>query len=315
MTFYIDVFSSCNLACPSCPVSNLRSDPDHAPKGLMTEDLLRRILDKATREAEVSSVALFNWTEPLLHPKLAELVRVVKGFGLFCSLSSNLNVLRHADEVLAAGVDWFRISVSGFNQDVYQRTHRGGDIEKVKVNMIALAGARQRTGSNVDIEVFFHRYLGNFGDELEMRRFAECLGFRFVAGWAQMMPVEKVLTYADPARPEAPLTIEDYELIERLALPLEEAIAATSRQPVETCPLQDDYMTLDVEGNVYLCCAVSARSSNRLGSFLDTSTEDLQQMKRAHRLCGPCMKKGLPLYLEHRLPEFQEIGGRLRPAP
>jgi len=295
-------------------VSNLRSDPDRPPKGLMSADLLRRVLDKATRETEVTSVALFNWTEPLLHPQLAALVGIVKRYGLFCSLSSNLNVLRHADDVLAAGVDWFRISVSGFHQDVYQRTHRGGDIEMVKANMRELAAAKRRTGSSVDIEVFFHRYLGNFGDELEMRRYAEGLGFRFVAGWAQMMPVEKVLSYVDPANPEAALSAEDYELIERLSLPLEEAVSLTSLHPVSSCPLQDDYMTLDVEGNVYLCCATSARSSNRLGSFLLTSTEELQRMKQAHRLCGPCMKKGLPLYLEHKLPEFDQMGNRARPA-
>lgn len=314
MTFYIDVFSSCNLRCPSCPVSNFRSEPERPVKGLMSPERLRQILEKATRETEVISVALFNWTEPLLHPRLAELIRVVKSFGLTCSLSSNLNILRNVDEILLAGVDWFRISLSGFRQEVYERTHARGDVEQVKTNMLKLAAAKRRTGSPVDIEVFFHRYRGNLRDELLMRAFAEGLGFRFIAVWAQMMPVEKVLTYSDPSHPMVPLTPEDYETIERLALPLDEVLDRTSQRPVNACPLQDDYMTLDVEGNVHLCCAVSSRKSNQLGQFLTTPVEEFQRMKRAHPLCGPCMARGLPLYLEHRLPEFDEIGRRLRPV-
>ena len=34
-----------------------------------------------------------------------------------------------------------------------------------------------------------------------MRKLVESLGFRFVAAWAQMMPVEKVLTYVEPSEP------------------------------------------------------------------------------------------------------------------
>jgi len=313
MTFYIDAFSSCTLRCPSCPVANLSREDARPAKGLMTEALLRQILDKATREAVVASVALFNWTEPLLHPRLAELVRVVKSYGLKCSISSHLNVMRGIDDLLSAGVDWFRVSLSGYRQEVYERTHRGGEIEKVKANMVELAAAKRRTGATTDIEVFFHRYRGNLADELMMRRFAEDLGFRFSAAWAQVMPVEKILSYADPVQPLVRLTDDDYELIERLVLPLDEVLSLTAQRPVSTCPLQDDYMTLDVEGNAYLCCATSSRHSNRLASFLETPLSELQQMKRTHPLCGPCMAKGLPLYLEHRLAEFDQIGYALRP--
>jgi len=311
MTFYIDIISGCNLRCPSCPVSDKPSRNGTPPvRGLMTKELLRKILDKATAECSISSVGLFNWTEPMLHPDVAELVTTVKSYGLFCSISSNLNVLRDVDAVLSAGLDWFRVSVSGFTQENYGHTHRGGDIDVVKANMRELAAARRRTGSKADIEVFFHRYLGNLDDEVNMRHLAEDLGFRFVAAWAQMMPVEKVLSYVDPDEPLVTLDNDDKAIIERLALPLGAAIAATTAHQETRCSLQDDYMTIDVAGNVNLCCAVSNRVSNRLASFLDTPLIDLQQRKAAHTLCGKCMSKGLPIYLEHRMPKTFEALAR-----
>jgi len=305
MTVYIDIFGACNLRCPSCPVSG--GPNERAPKGLMSADMLGRILDKATAECAVSSVGLFNWTEPLLHPAVAEMVSVVKSRDLYCSISSNLNVMRDIEAVLAAGLDWLRISVSGFGKESYAQTHRGGDIEAVKDNMRGLAEAVKRTGARTDIEVFFHRYIGNIDDEVRMREFAEGLGFRFVAAWAQMMPVEKVLSYVDPENPEMMLAESDFEVIDRLALPLKDAVALTARYPVSHCPMQDDYLAIDVAGDVALCCAVSNVSGNRIGGFLDTPLADLQARKHAHPLCGKCMKQGLPLYLEHRVPGFGDL--------
>ena len=85
--FYIDVFSYCNLRCPTCIVGNKYGDIGAWPKGLMAPELLGRILDKAQSECEIQSVGLYNWTEPLLHPNLAELVRKVKSRNLSCALS------------------------------------------------------------------------------------------------------------------------------------------------------------------------------------------------------------------------------------
>src|SRR6266567_366703 len=99
--FYIDVFSYCNLRCPSCIVGNKYGDISAWPKGLMEPRLLQKIIDKALSECIVSGVGLYNWTEPLLHPDIASLVRVIKSSNVVCWLSSNLNVLRDPKKLLA----------------------------------------------------------------------------------------------------------------------------------------------------------------------------------------------------------------------
>ena len=152
--FYIDVFSYCNLRCPSCLVGARYGALGEWPRGLMSPGLLRRILDKALRECRIEAVGLYNWTEPLLHPEIPALVRAIKSRGLVCSLSSNLNVLREPEALLAEHPDYLRISISGFTQEIYARGHREGDIERVKHNMRRLVAARDTVQSNTHIEVY-----------------------------------------------------------------------------------------------------------------------------------------------------------------
>lgn len=124
----IDVVGNCNLKCPSCPVGNWGEFSQ--PQKSMSTGLLSRILDKAKEECVVSGVGLFNWTEPLLHPDLAGMVKIVQDKGIKCSLSSNLNITKNLSDVLSVNPSSFRISLSGFSQSVYSKTHRGGGYKK-----------------------------------------------------------------------------------------------------------------------------------------------------------------------------------------
>jgi molybdenum cofactor biosynthesis enzyme MoaA len=195
--FYIDVFSYCNLRCPSCLVGNKFGHTGAWPRGLMSPALLGQILDKALSECGVSVVALYNWTEPLLHPEIATLIRTVKARGLPCSVSSNLNVLRDPEKLLGSGLDWLRVSLSGFTQSVYSRAHRGGDVEKVENNMSRLATAKAATGAHTNIEVFYHQYRYNEDEIKPMEALSRSLGFEFKSTLGYVTTVEKILAVVE----------------------------------------------------------------------------------------------------------------------
>src|SRR5438876_585328 len=132
--YNIDVIEGCNLRCPSCPVGNFREA--ERPRGRMSVEMFDAIMDKVACETpNVQHVGLFSWTEPLLHPELARIIASVKAHGFSCHLSSNLNRIDRLEQVVASNPDRFRISLSGFTQEVYQQTHSGGNIEQVKANM------------------------------------------------------------------------------------------------------------------------------------------------------------------------------------
>ncbi len=309
VTVYIDVFGYCNLRCPSCPVGNWPKDEEKAhTAGMIEEKTLRSIIEKAMAESTVSSVGLFNWTEPLLNPNVNHLVRVVRSYGLSCSISSNLNILKDPEGLLEAGLDWLRISLSGFTQEIYGHYHKKGNIDRVMENMRRLAKARDATGATTDIEVFFHKYVDNGDDEVKMKTYAKELGFRFVAAWAYLMPVEKMLAIAAPDDKNASqLTNQDHQLIDRLALSPEEALKVTRQKKSGKCELYD-FLTIDIRGNLFLCCAASGRPQNRIANYLEEGLPDIYRKQRRHAMCGSCLKHGLPELYGHSHHEFLDIG-------
>lgn len=298
---FIDVFSHCNLRCPSCLVGNRYGNTAEWPKGLMSADTVDRILTKAKRECTVQWLGLFNWTEPLLHPDIVDIVRVVKRHQIPLSLSSNLNVLRDPDHLLAANPDFLRISLSGFTQEVYERGHRGGDIETVKQNMIELARSKMQVGSTTQVEVFYHKYLYNLHEMDAMKAFAESMGFHFTAYLAQIYPVEKIIAIENGT-----VSAADLQVLDALALPLDQALAFTRAKGFSKCTLLDDQITIDVNGNVVICCSSSMNRSNVICNFLETPLEEIQRLRNIHSLCGSCIAKGIPDYLASQ-PEFEDI--------
>jgi MoaA/NifB/PqqE/SkfB family radical SAM enzyme len=289
--FYVDIVSGCNLACPSCPIGNSRDVP--TAKGFMSPELLDRIVRKSVDECGRVEYGLYNWTEPFLHPDLPAMVRRVQSRGIPCSLSTNLNIIRELDAVLQENPAKIKISLSGFDVSTYEHTHRNGDIERVKRNLAELAAARERTRSATRIVVGFHRYLGNHADESRMRALAQSLGFDFEPQWAYLMPLEKVLAFADPSETDVVLADEDRRLIDKLALPLDGALRVSRNSPPKPCQLRARQMSLNVRGEVMLCCVVYDQKKYSLGSYLDLPLAALQEMKYRHPQCGPCMRNGL----------------------
>lgn len=296
-SFDVDIVGRCNLACPSCPVGNM---PGLAlQSGYMAPEFLDEIVTKALSECHVTNFALYNWTEPFIHPHLPEMVRVVKSHGIGCDLSTNLNLAKQIEPVVAAGPDQIKISVSGFSQENYGITHRGGDIDLVKDNMMKLAEAKKATQSKTRIIVVFHRYLHNQEDELQMRAFAQSLGFDFTTYWAYLMPLEKNLAFLGHKDAATELNEEDRSLIDRLALPLDRAIEVSRAAPERDCRLRERQMAINSEGNVMLCCSVFDQSRYTLAPFLETSLEELQAMKYGHDMCASCMHEGLHVLMTY----------------
>ncbi|MCW8914831.1 MAG: radical SAM protein [Magnetovibrio sp.] len=304
--FDIDIVGTCNLRCPSCPVGNLREAG--TSEKYMRPEMLDSIITKAKSECRVYGVYLYNWTEPFLHPNLADMIQIVRSHGIPCGISTNLNILKNIDDVMEADLQMFKVSVSGFTQDVYSQTHRRGDIEVVKRNMAEVAKAKKRTGSSVRLVVAYHRYLGNHEDEEAMREYAESLGYEFEPAWAYLMPLEKMLAFVDNDAIDVEINEEDQHTIDRLALPLADAVEAAKNTNNRVCPLRAKQMAITASGDVMLCCTAFNQDKYKLGSFLDTPLDDLQAMKYSHDLCGACMKNGLHEFFTYGSDELDDIG-------
>lgn len=299
---YMDLVGTCNLRCPSCPVGN--TSPTSG-SGLLDLELFESIIEKAAREYNVSFVGLFNWTEPMIHPRLPDFIRTVHKYGIKCHLSSNLNLLRNPDAVLAEAPEYFRISLSGFRQETYGVTHAAGDIEKVKRNMKLLAESKRRVGNTTtNIQVCYHRYLHNLSELTEMQEYAASLGFGWYSNWAYLLPIEKAMELAEDRLPE-----RDAEFVDsQFALPTREAVKVAKEFRDAPCRLLKEQLVLDMKGNVVLCCTVYDLKNNALGNFLSMSVADFMKAKEGHPTCDRCMANGLHSYASyHENPQLQRI--------
>ncbi len=302
MELYMDVVGTCNLRCPSCPVGNMGAIN---PSGLMDKAMFARILAKAAREYQITRAGLYSWAEAFLHPELPELIRIVRRHGIFCSLSTNLNLLRDPDELFRASPEELRISLSGFTQPVYSRTHAKGNIERVKENMRLLSEARRRAEyCTTAIHVYYHKYKHNLHEVQPMRDYATSLGFAWLEDWAFYMPLEKVIDAV-----EGNLDADERAFLEdQFALPIVEAVHAAEQFRKEPCRMWEEQIVLDVQGNAMLCCGIYDSKANTLGAFLDLSPEQLVKAKTGHPTCDRCTQHGIHRYFDYfRHPQLRPM--------
>lgn len=307
MHMYLDIVGSCNLKCPSCPMGNSQNNNYKKP---MSIDLFSKIVKKAKKEG-IGSIYLYNWTEPLIHPKVGEFIAITESNGIRCGISSNLNISKNVDESIKSNPSFFRISVSGFSQDVYKIGHAGGDIEAVKKNMILLAELKAKYQSKTHIEVYYHRYLDNIDDEVRMKKFSEELGFQFSSGMSIMMPLEKVMSVVDSE--ESKISEEDKKIMARMVLPPSpEVIKLANIYKSSSCSLKDGMLTLDAEGDVTICCSVFDQKKHSVGNYLNFSINEIQRKKNTEpqcaSICNECMNKGLHIYSQCPSQIFEGYG-------
>lgn len=307
MHMYIDLVGTCNLSCPSCPIGN--SENNNYKKAI-SFDLMDKITSKAKMDG-VKSIYMYNWTEPLLHNKIGDFVRMIEDKGMTSGISSNLNITKNIDEAISANPSFFRISLSGFNQDTYQKGHAGGNIELVKSNMRLLGELKKKYSAKTIIEVYFHRYLDNISEEPAMRQFAEDLGFRFSSAFATMMPLEKTLAIAEGN--EEFISDKDRKVLGRIALPpTGETLALSKKMASLPCNLRDEMLTLDCAGNAVLCCTVFDQKKYNVGSYIELSLAEITIKKNSlpncTEMCNRCMNNGLHVYAQHsHTSRFEEI--------
>jgi hypothetical protein len=257
----------------------------------MSPETFEEIVSKIERETPVvKRIDLFNWGEPTLHPRLPQFLGIARRRGLPVVLSSNLNTRCDLEELVRQEPAGIHVSLSGFTQETYERSHPGGDIERVIANLRRLRGILDRLGSRTRVRVTYYCYLDNLGEDFtRMRGLCASLRFPFLPLWAYLMPVEKLLEVSEGA----PLTTQARQLVERLAVPPDEALKRARRLASPDCILRSLRTSINSDGSVALCCGVYDRENNIAPRFLDVSFKELQDLKEGHPLCERCTGRGV----------------------
>ncbi|UCD03765.1 MAG: radical SAM protein [Candidatus Woesearchaeota archaeon] len=128
----IEASSGCNLRCIMCFNAVKRTPP-----GLISWNLYKKIIDEGSKN-NLCSIKL-NWRgEPLLHPKIVEMVDYAKKKGIIdVQFNTNGQLLdkEKADGLIEAGLDRIIFSIDGASKDVYERIRVGGSYDKLTENV------------------------------------------------------------------------------------------------------------------------------------------------------------------------------------
>ena len=293
--YTVDILSSCNLKCASCPHSIEETD---VPKGSMTLETFKSVFDKIIEDSpSISHISLYSWGEPLLHPYLSEIIDYVHQKNVAVALSSNLSIKfrTRLDKIIKSDPDYLKVSLSGFYPEAYNNTHQGGDIDLVKDNLILIKKLIDKYKSNTLVDINYHLYRDNSGENIDkMEQFANELGFVVSKTYALVMPLERVISHLE-GKPD----LQTKLLEDNLLVTIDEGINASSESvlPVNTCPFRENQININADLSVPICCTVWQRDENIVAkNFLESNLDEINKNKKNVDLCNKCMKLRLPEY-------------------
>lgn len=310
-TYYVEVLSECDLKCPICAFGS--RDLFERKHGRMTLEYFEKILDKIKSESPSATVSPYHHCEPSLHPQLPEIVRATKERGLKSALSFNFNRLNRLEDLLKANPDSFEISVSGFYQETYSKSHTGGDIEQVKENLKILRETMDRLGSKTSVHIVYHMYKDNLGDDYDkMREFVKELGFHFLPCWSRSINIEMSLKYlrekglsrykgetCEWLDHTAPLKQKFHDTLDRMVhLPQDFTQGKWKDTSTDECPCDKRVINIRWTGNISLCgCGFDDRGV--IGEYINTPLEELYKIKKTHPLCKECLANNYAFYTNY----------------
>lgn len=177
----MDVTTQCNLRCTMCYFS----DPRFSKRA--REDVAVEAFARTAREVfpHCGLVSLSFGTEPLLHPRLPELLELVAAEGVpWRYLITNAQLLdeRQIEAFVRVPLHGFSVSIDAATASTYERIRRGGRWDRLLENLEALQEAKRRAGSEYPRITFNFVMMRSNVDELpELVRLAARLGVEGVA--------------------------------------------------------------------------------------------------------------------------------------
>lgn len=142
---YVESTNQCNLSCIMCPKG---LGEITRPLGHMDIALFRSIVDEMAPRVETA--VLHIWGEPLLHPRLVEMIRYCHQMGLRTEISTNAVALTEekSHQLLESGLDAIYLCLDGTDSRSYQQIRRGGDYETTRNNILRFIERRRVKGHN-----------------------------------------------------------------------------------------------------------------------------------------------------------------------
>ncbi len=260
LKIHLEVNDVCNLRCPHCP----REDPT-VPKntGHMAMEVVEALRSSFRHAAYVG---LVGNGEPFLHPRLLDIVEIVRAEGAVPSIITNATTWTEEQltRLIRAGRSIINISFDGGTQETFERIRAPAVFEEVVAKMRLLRRLREEAGSPWPVVNVLSCLLRETLDETE-----QTVEIAAEAG-AHLVHFQIAIPYAESMRGSV-LTARDRDRVE-------EAIARARRRGAEVgvqvhfhsqwdvvrradragqamlCPNVMEQLHVNMHGDLRICC-------------------------------------------------------------
>ncbi len=129
---YIEPTNQCNLDCRTC-IRNVWTEP----LGQMSDEVFGRIVQGLRDFSPPPMVFFGSWGEPLVHPKIVEMVTRAKALGSRVELITNGTRLVPdvTQGLIAAGLDVLWVSLDGATPETYADVRLGAALPQILENL------------------------------------------------------------------------------------------------------------------------------------------------------------------------------------
>lgn len=148
----IEITNHCNLQCIICDRSAMSRC-----KKQMDWPLFERVCRDAI-EFGIPQIGLNRFGEPMLHPRLPEMIAFAKINGAHCVDFTTNGTLLDEDNIhriLEAGLDQIAVSIDGFDQSTYERIRRGASYAQVVAGVHSLLEIREKLKAATKVQLNF----------------------------------------------------------------------------------------------------------------------------------------------------------------
>lgn len=259
---YVEITNACNLSCAFCPSPSLQKS-----RSFMDPELFNKLIPQI--KPLVKECYLHLLGEPLLHPKLGEILTLGHGAGLPLSITTNGTLLAKKGEILlsAVGLRQVNISLQALEEisDQAAREH----FEQI------MAFCQQ--AQQLRPELYLNLRLWNHTDQTENSPLYEFFLQRIEEIWQQKI-------FLDPqvrARKSQNLGGRIYlQFDTRFSWPSQSTL---SPQKQGTCHGLRNHFGIQVDGSVVPCCLDSG-AEIKLGNVFEHSLGEILQSPKAQAI-------------------------------
>lgn len=153
----LEVTNFCNLNCPICVAKDTRE------QGFLQLDFLKKIIKENQKILKNQFMWLHFNGEPLLHPQLFEITKLLKQYGIKNRLSTNATLLTEemSFKLMKAGLDYVVFSVDGATKETYEKIRKGANFKIVERNILNFLKIKRKYNFPTKTQIQFIRMKEN----------------------------------------------------------------------------------------------------------------------------------------------------------